>query len=648
MTRPVPIADKPVRPADRIRDLKPLRLRFSLGACRLLLVAGIALGSSAPSVGQSLPEVIRKTIATNPDVMIEVQRRLAADEASARAKAGWFPVIDLRAGIGKEERLDPTIEATYGGKTRGDRRDVSLNLNQMLFDGMATASEVQRSDFKIQSAADRVAATSEQIALRAIESYLEILRQQEILTLTQENLLYHERTLDQIQQRVSGGFSRPADLDQIRARLALAKANLTTAEANREVALINYKLVVGELPGRLERPKPPDLKWLPANAEEAVRVALDANRFLHSARADVNAAGAQLSVTRAALAPRLELEVGSTRTQYKTSVDAPKDETNFAMLRLRYNLFAGGADIARISEARHLESESREVLTRAERQLEQTVQLSWNAYRSARDRIPNLRQHSESSRLTRDAYAKQFILGQRSLLDMLDSENEFFTAQANYLNGQFVELFARYRLLADTGYLLVAFDIDPRRESIPGDEAPSDKSAQPAAFPRSAGPKPPNDSPQPAAPPPSPTPSAETKPLPASTPGNDVKPVPPPTSEKKAGVPQSGISTAIDDWLDAWSRKDVSRYFSAYARDFQPPQGVSRESWEKERRSRIEKPASIKVTSADLQVAMNGETAKARFRQTYVSESLRSADTKELDMVRRDGRWLIFSERVIR
>jgi adhesin transport system outer membrane protein len=647
MIRPAPIADKPARPVPGMKQgFSPVRQQVAATASRLLLVAGIVLGPSAASFAQTLPEVIRKTISTNPDVQIEVERRLAADQAKTRARAGWFPNIELRSGIGKEERLNPDVEATYGGRTRGDRRDVSLNLSQMLFDGMGTASEVRRNEFRVQSAADRVAATSEQIALRAIESYLEILRQQEILVLTQENLLYHERTLDQIQQRVTGGFSRPADLDQIRARVALAKANLTTAEANQEVALINYKLVVGELPGRLERPKAPDIKWLPANAEEAVRIALDSNRLMHSARADVDAAGAQLSATRAALAPRIELEVGGTRTQYRTSADNPKEETNYAMIRLRYNLFAGGGDMARINEARHQENESREVLSRAERQLEQNVQLSWNAYRSARDRIPNLRQHSESSRLTRDAYAKQFILGQRSLLDMLDSENEHFTAKANYLNGQFVELFARYRLLADTGYLLVVFDIDPRQESLTGEEPLSGRSAKITGFPRAT--KPADETAEPVTAAPAVTPPAVMKPLPTDKPNDELKPALPPTSDRKPDATPPGIQSVIDDWIDAWSKQDVSRYLSTYATEFQLPQGKSREDWARERRSRIEKPASIKVSYADLQTAINGETATIRFRQTYVSDSISSTDTKELDMVRRDGRWLIVSERVIR
>jgi adhesin transport system outer membrane protein len=97
--------------------------------------------------------------------------------------------------------------------------------------------------------------------------------------------------------------------------------------------------------------------------------------------------------------------------------------------------------------------------------MEQTVRLSWNAYRSARDRLPNLRQHAESSRLTRDAYVKQFAIGQRSLLDMLDSENEHFTADSNHVNGQFIELFARYRLFADTGKLLDSLAIPHLPES---------------------------------------------------------------------------------------------------------------------------------------------------------------------------------------
>ena len=135
-------------------------------------------------------------------------------------------------------------------------------------------------------------------------------------------------------------------------------------------------------------------------------------------------------------------------------VDVLPDTNRSAMVRMRYNLFKGNADLARIAETRYLLVESEEVARRTERQIEQSVRLSWNAFSSAQERLPFLTKHAESSQLTREAYAKQFSLGQRTLLDLLDTENEAFTAGSNLLNGRYVELFSRYRVLADLSMLL--------------------------------------------------------------------------------------------------------------------------------------------------------------------------------------------------
>jgi adhesin transport system outer membrane protein len=414
----------------------------------------------------SMKEVVERTLGSNPEVRVEAEKRMQADQGEVVARSGYWPRVDLRTGTGRERRLNPSTQLSYGGTVDQTRQEASLTISQMLFDGLATSADVDRSIAKRESSAYRVAAVSEQIALKAIESYLEVLRQREIVLLTKDNLAAHERTFDQIKLRTNGGVGRKADLDQIEARLALARANLISSEANLEVSQINYKLVVGELPNALVRPEMPDPALLPTDAESAVQNSLERHRLLQAARADIAASRAQVSAARAAMLPRLDIELGSTRTNYKTPIDDPVDNSNYLMLRLRYALFSGGADAARIAEALHFSNEATEVLRRAERQMEQTVRLSWNAYRSARDRLPNLRQHAESSRLTRDAYVKQFSIGQRSLLDMLDSENEHFTAESNHVNGQFVELFARYRLFADTGKLLDSMSIPPLAEAL--------------------------------------------------------------------------------------------------------------------------------------------------------------------------------------
>ncbi len=421
-----------------------------------------------PVVAQSLQQAVEQTLGSNPDVLIEVERRLSFDAALDQARGSYLPKIDVALGRGKEDKDNVTTQATYGGPIGQRRSDRSLTLSQMLFDGFATSSEVDRNQARVDSASHKVSATSEQIALKAAEAYLEVLRQVEVAALTRDNLVVHQHTYDQVKLRSSSGVGRKSDLDQIEARLALTRSNLTAAEANLEVAKINYKLVVGQLPGTLIRPKAPDESLLPATPDQAAVSASNNSRLLKSAMADMAAAEAQLQAARAAMYPRLDLEAGTTRSNFSTSVDATHDNTTYAMVKLRYTLFKGGSDVARIEETRHMAREAAEIKNRAGRQLEQSVRLSWNAYRSAHDRLPNLRQHAEFSQLTREAYNKQFTLGQRTLLDLLDTENEFYTANTNHINGQYVELFSRFRLLADLGLLLDAIGVKPPTESASG------------------------------------------------------------------------------------------------------------------------------------------------------------------------------------
>lgn len=448
--------------------------RAPIAAAMLLLVA-------SPATAQSLREALENTLRTNPEVRIELAKRLATDEAVNQAASGYLPRVDLVLGKGSQRPVNATTVASYGGEISQQRFDRTLTLSQMLFDGMGTSSEVDRNRSRVESATHKLAYTSEQTALKAIEAYLEVLRQQEVIRLTKDNLAVHERTFDQIRLRASSGVGRKSDQDQIEARLALTKANLTAAEANLIVAKVNYKLTIGTPPGELTKPQPPDRDMLPKDSDEAVMVAMGNSRILQSAEADLDAAEAQHRAAKSFLYPRLDVELGIQHNDVTTAVDANRDDNKYAMVRFRYNLYKGGSDTARAEETRHQTSEAREILARAERQLEQSVRLSWNAYKSAVDRLPNLRKHADSSLLSRDAYAKQFSLGQRTLLDLLDTENEYYTASVNFLNGHYVELFSRYRVLADTGLLLDNLGVAHRVAN--GQEAVADAAEFPTRRP---------------------------------------------------------------------------------------------------------------------------------------------------------------------
>lgn len=113
-----------------------------------------------------------------------------------------------------------------------------------------------------------------------------------------------------------------------------------------------------------------------------------------------------------------------------------------------------------------------------------------------------------------------------------------------------------------------------------------------------------------------------------------------------ATADEAGAARAVRAWASAWSKKDVGSYLAAYAPDFQVPDKRARATWEAERRQRIEKPGNIDVALDNLHIRLDGETARAEFRQTYRAGTFVRKTTKRLDLVRRDGRWLIVRESV--
>ena len=155
-----------------------------------------------------------------------------------------------------------------------------------------------------------------------------------------------------------------------------------------------------------------------------------------------------------------------------------------------------------------------------------------------------------------------------------------------------------------------------------------------------------------AAKPPTPTPAAAIPaPIPVAQPQPTV--IASADSTKKAAATESGsadlnaeITTAVDGWLAAWSKKDVQGYLAYYARDFQVPGGQSRKAWETERSQRIGKPGKIEINRDRLSIQADGaDKASVKFRQHYKSPGFNSSTSKTLILVKRDGKWLIQQER---
>jgi outer membrane protein, adhesin transport system len=450
------------------------RGNVSLSVIARVLTAAVAQIVWLTAIGgagaASLEDSVRATLTTNPDVGVVQADREAIDQELRQARAGYLPSIDLRGAAGPEYSNSP---GTRNRSTRPENGDASttlmryesqITLSQMLFDGFATQSEVERQTSRIDSAAHRVQEAAEFVALDAVEAHLDILRNQLLVELARENLAEHQRLGSKVRQLESQGASSIADIDQSNARIAAAQTAVATAVGNLRDAQARYISVVGMPAENLENPVVP-VAALPESQEAAAAKAAVDNPTVEIANADIDVAKAELRGSRAGYYPRLDVEAGAAANDNLDGVRGGDVEAQ-ALLVLRYNLFRGGADIAREREAFSRVSEARQRLLQAQRDAEREARLAHNALTTAQARLESLRAAVEAQRATRDVYAQQFDLGQRSLLDLLDAENELFVARSNHTTAQFTEMFGVYRVLAVTGDLLMTLNIDRPKQSI--------------------------------------------------------------------------------------------------------------------------------------------------------------------------------------
>jgi len=423
----------------------------------LLLLAPLQL-CAAP-----LSEVVGKALETHPLVRLQAEERLAREAELGQARSGYGPSIDLTAGVGRERSNNSTTRANGDEDRYFTRQERAVTLRQMVFDGFATPSEVDRQQARVSSSAYALHGKAEEVALRTVEVYLDVLRRQELLELARENLAAHQTTYDQIRLRVESGVSRRADLDQVTGRLALAMANVLSEEANLNDARANYQREVGNLPETLERPDDSDLR-VPPTLDQAIALALAQHPVLASAEADVKAAEAQHAAARSPMYPRLDLEL---RNSWNDNLDGQRGDNDdrSVILQMRYNLFNSGADSARLRQTAHQINQAREVRNDTRRQVIESVRLSWNQYQSINAQMDHLKTHVEAAQRSRDAYRKQFNIGKRTLLDLLDSENEVFDASRAWVNARYDRLFAYYRVQQGMASLLPTLGLAPPAEA---------------------------------------------------------------------------------------------------------------------------------------------------------------------------------------
>lgn len=588
----------------------------------------------------TLKEAAQAAVLSNPEVLARWHTIKVAEGERDAAKGGLLPRVDLSAAVGPERRND------IG---QNSRSSTSLTLNQLLYDGFATRNEVLRLDHAARVRVFEFFETSEAVALEAVRAYFDVIRYRELVRLAEDNFVEHRAVYSQTERRVNAKVARAVDLEQVSGRLALAEANLLTETANLHDTTARFQRLMGRLPSR-EMPVPPHLtRDIPADAVTAIKQAQSRNGALLAAIENVRASQAALATRSGSYIPRLDARLRREQGKNYTGTLGSSNATA-AELVLSWNLFSGFADRARERQFAEQVNVAKDLRDKTCRDIRQTLIIAYNDINKLKEQLEYLVIHETAVGKALVAYRLQFDIGQRTLLDLLDTENELFQARRAVVNATHDLNIAYARTQAGLGTLLRALELASLDTGAEADlaqwssgadaaqqcpaepvvmqtvdkEALMQRAVQMAARLSML--------------------NAKERAI-AEISAGAVVPSTPEARGEAAKADEQAVRQALESWRAAWAARDVEAYLSAYASEFTPAGGLTREAWEKRRRTVIGRAADVEVSVESLIVTMEAaDSATTVFTQQYRSASYRDSVTKTLQWKRVDGRWQIISE----
>jgi len=435
------------------------------------LIATFFLSMSLYAKENDLKSIIKYTINTNPEVQVTWRQLLVGGLDVKAAQAGWRPTLDFDAS-------SSYVDRNYGSEEDYLLNSAEITLSQLLYDGFLTSSEVKQLKQAQVVYFYEFYGQAEQTALETSLAYFDVLQYRALLKISEENLKTHISVFKQIEESAQAGVAKGADLEQISGRLSLSETNVITEQSNLHDVSARFLRVTGlEPPLNMSNIKVNVENEIKSSVTEEIKSAYLTNPSLLASVYNIDANQYSVQSARSEFHPQLSLNASySVDDRDDSGLDNTINE-GIIGLQFTYNLYNGGRSSAALTSALEQVNIAKDLREKACRDMRQTIQIAYNDIENINRQIPSLNEYKLSSSRVRTAYLDQFKLGQRTLLDLLDSENEAYEASRNHTIAIFGQEKAFFRLLASKGELLNYLQI--MREDIP---TPEEIAAKPIVY----------------------------------------------------------------------------------------------------------------------------------------------------------------------
>lgn len=365
---------------------------------------------------------------------------------------GAFAVDALSGLVGMDD------SPYYRYEVRG-QSSVSARLSQSLFAGGATAARVAMESARLAKAAHAYAAAAQSLAFDAIAAHSNVLRRAALLDLAQKNVEDYSFTIELLTSRVASGIATEADIRLVTGRQHRAKATEAQYQAALHAARANYERITGQpCPQGLAPVEPPKRPF--KSADEAIKAMPSRNPSLLALRDEIKARQESVKQTRSAFFPQVGVQ-GGPRWHFQNTPQDPRLHGLDAFLTLQWNLYDGGATLSAVRRDKSFERQARCDLQSSMEALKADALETWANMHAARSQAREYKKAMDAAQDAREVFYDQYLLGFKSILDLLDADNEYFYSACQEVEAKADYVLASWRLLALSGDILAELGLTP-------------------------------------------------------------------------------------------------------------------------------------------------------------------------------------------
>lgn len=417
-------------------------------AVAALLFAGTLAATPDVARALSLEDALAAAYVGNPELEAQRASVRATDEQVPQALSGWRPRVQVDGSIGHQ-----STSYSNGGQTLYTQpRTVQVGLVQPLFRGFRTVNQTSAAENTVLAARSQLTSVEQQILLNVVEAYMNVLRDEAVLELNENNVQVLTRQLDATRDRFRVGEITRTDVSQAEARLAGAVAGRIGAESTLNTTRATFERIVG-LPAKgLETPA--SMPAVPESLDQAVELAIAAQPQVLAAEYQAEAALDSVDVVWGELLPTVNLEAGMTEAwDSSASTNGLRTESTSVLATVTVPLYQSGAVYSRMRQAKHTAGQRRLQVDQAKLAAREAAIQAWDSYKAAQAQIKSITSQVDAANVALEGVQREAQVGARTVLDVLDAEQELLDARVNLVRAQRNDRVAAYSLLSAVGNL---------------------------------------------------------------------------------------------------------------------------------------------------------------------------------------------------